>query len=308
MEIAMSNMVQYSVFPNCQNNCKFCLRRDRDTWDKDKMIARIKEIEHNIKLVDWKDKYKDGISLMGGEIFFIQDEEVQDVFLELINLVIEEILIPYKKTKISTVTNGIYEPNDFLFKAFDIIKNSVGIDRADINVSYDIKYRFDTEERRLRCLKTINEIHNRYNYNVGVQTILTQYFIDAVNNKIFDIKTFEENEIKGCQLTFLYPHPINPLLPPLDDFKFSRNSFLEFMTYLKKNFPRKYDNFYLSTINSAIYKETGVRDPLAGKEDAKPILSDGKEIINNQCNHSTLYQCYSDCNKCMLCDLLNLGR
>ena len=304
----MTNMVQYSLWPTCQNNCSFCLRLDRDIWKKDKMLKRIEEIKHNIRLVDWQDKYDGGISLMGGEIYFVEDEEVKQAFLSLIDDIIEIVLKPYDNTKISTVTNGMYDPNNLLFPTFDKIKENVGINRADINVSYDIKYRFSSEEKREQCLTTIRAIQERYDYCVGVQTILTQYLIDAINKNTFSIKSFEEKEIKGCQLTFLYPHPINPTLPPLNDFKFNRLSFIDFMVFLKYNFPRKYDNFYLSTINSAIYKETGARDPLAGKEDAQPVLSDGKEIINNKCNHSTLYQCYSDCDNCMLCDLISLGR
>ena len=36
------------------------------------------------------------------------------------------------------------------------------------------------------------------------------------------------------------------------------------------------------------------------------LIHDGKEIINSVCNHSTLYQCYADSDKCMLCDLNNI--
>lgn len=303
--------IQYSCWPNCNNCCKFCLRKERDNWDKDKQLARLTELINNVDYVDWS-KYTGGVSILGGEIFFVENEEVKAKFLEFIDRLIKKVIIPFKTTRISTVTNGIYDPNNLLFPTFDLIRDKVGIERADINVSYDIKYRFSNEERRLRCIKTINELHNRYNYQVGVQTILTQYFIDAVNNKEFDISKFENEEVKGNLLTFLYPHPINPILitkdNPMEDFKFNRKSFINFMLYLKTNFPFKYDNFYLSTINSAIRKLTGARDPLAGKDDMQPILSDGKEIINNECNHSTLYQCYSDCNNCMLCDLINLGR
>lgn len=305
----MSNVVQYSVWPNCNNNCKFCLRLQRDTWTKEKMIARLEEIKENIKIVDWKNKYKDGISIMGGEMFFITDMELKEKFLEFIKFIVENIIIPVPTTRLSFVTNGIYNPQNLLFLVLDYLKDTVGIHRVDINVSFDIKYRFDTKERENMCINTINAIRNRYNYVVGVQTILTGYFIEAVFNKKFDIKKFENKVIPGSQLTFLYPHPINPSLPALNDFKFTRENFLKFMFFLRENFKMKYDNFYLSTINSAIYKETGLIDPLAGKEKTlQPLLADGKEIINRNCNHSTLYQCYSDCDKCMLCDLLTLGK
>lgn len=44
----------------------------------------------------------------------------------------------------------------------------------------------------------------------------------------------------------------------------------------------------------------------AGTVDQNPRLSDGKEIINKKCGHSMLYQCYSDTDRCMLCDLEGL--
>ncbi|MDY2882589.1 MAG: hypothetical protein SOT71_08045 [Romboutsia timonensis] len=305
----MSKMVQYSLWANCQNNCKFCLRHDRTIWEPHKQVDRINEIRKNIRVIDWENTYNRGISLLGGEIFFVKDEEIIKNFLLLIDDICEIILKPVRTSRFSFVTNALYDPNTFLFKVLDRINETVGIERADINVSYDIKYRFDTLEKKKLCEKNIVKISKRYNYLVGVQTILTQYLIDAINKGEFNFDTQEKKVFKnGGMITLLYPHPINPELPPLNDFKFLRKSFIEFMNYLKINYPKKFENFYLSTINSAKLKETGARDPLAGKETAQPILSDGKEIINENCNHSTLYQCYSDCNNCMLCDLLTMGR
>jgi hypothetical protein len=44
-----------------------------------------------------------------------------------------------------------------------------------------------------------------------------------------------------------------------------------------------------------------------GDDSAKqqPRLTNDKRAINKKCNHSQLYQCYSDSKNCMLCDLLN---
>ena len=199
----------------------------------------------------------------------------------------------------------MYEP-DFFFKVFDRVRDEVGIGKADINVSYDIKYRFPSEEKRLQCINTINAIHNRYDYKVGVQTITTQYFIDKVMSGEFDIKRFEEDVIPGSELHLLYPHPINPKLPPLPDFQFKRKSLIDFALYLKNNLITHYLNFYWSTYNSGIYKFTGLINMEAGDE-GQPELSDGKEQINPKCGHSKLYQCYADSDKCLLCDLMSIG-
>ena len=43
-------MVQYSAWPNCNNNCKFCLRKNREVWNKDRLLQEIKKIMPNIIL------------------------------------------------------------------------------------------------------------------------------------------------------------------------------------------------------------------------------------------------------------------
>lgn len=136
--------------------------------------------------------------------------------------------------------------------------------------------------------------------------ILTQYVINQWKEGKFDIKNFIDNNIPGNQLCFLYPHPVQTGIK-LDDFNFNRKDFLQFLLYLKSSYPLVYYSFLHSTKNSATYKYTGLHD--RGREDAKeePVLSDGKEILN-KCRHSVLYKCYTDSDKCMLCDLYSLDK
>lgn len=300
------HMVQFGVWTNCCNNCDFCLREERIPYSKEKQLLWLERIKENIGLIDWKNKFSYGISLLGGELYFITDPELQESFLELIDIIIEKVLKVSEnpECRYSTVTNGLYDPA-FLYKVVDKIVEAVGITKVDINFSYDLKHRFSSEEKRLLCLKNINDFHDRYNYKVGVQMIMTQYLINEWKAGRFDVKTFEETIIPGNKLTFLYPHPIRTGLK-LDDFNFTRSDFLKFIRYLKNECYSTYYSFLQSTKNSCQFKYTGLRD--RGRKDAKemPQLSDGKEIINPKCGHSTLYQCYSDCDKCMLCDLINL--
>lgn len=296
-------MVQYSVWPTCNNNCKFCLREYRAVWGKPQMINRIQNIRKNIKLIDWERDFEHGISLLGGELYFVEDIEIQNEFLLLIDDIIEYILKVSKNplVRYSTVTNGIYNPN-FLFKVLDKINDKVGIKYADINFSYDLKYRYSTEEHRELCLENINKVHARYDYRVGVQTIVTQYFIDAVLSGEFCIDKFENEIIPGNLLTLLYPHEINTGIK-LPDFQFTRESFIEFLMFLKSNYPTHFDNFVSSTRNSSVFKYTGLK--AIEKEhdfEKKPILSGGKEEITD-CGHSILYRCYSNSDECMLCDM-----
>ena len=139
--------------------------------------------------------------------------------------------------------------------------------------------------------------------------ILTQYIIDAINNKEFNIDEFIQNNIPGNTLSFLYPHPINTSIK-LKDFFFSRKTFLPFIISLMNTHYEIYKNFVHSTLNSASFKYTGLSNKkqkyLYNDKYQLPILTDGKEQLNIKCGHSILYQCYTDSKKCMLCDLLEL--
>ena len=300
------NMVQYSVLPNCTNHCKFCLCRDKRVLPTSDIVDRIHKIAANIDYIDWKHKFNKGISLLGGEIYGYRDPVYEDEFLKLLDKICDKILkVAGLGSKYSTVTNGIYRP-DFLFRCIDKIVEKCGIKYVDVNFSYDIKYRYATEEARKLVITNINKFHERYNYTVGIQMILTQHVIESIFNKAWSLKDFLETEVPGNQLAFLYPHPIRTQELPLKDFFFKRVDFLKFLVYLEKEFPDIHMNTILSTKNSGTFKYTGLYNP-EDPVDAPAILADGKEILQN-CGHSVLYNCYADSDKCMLCDIEKLWR
>lgn len=300
------NMVQYSVFPNCTNKCDFCLLEDKRFRTLEEILKRIDDISKNLDCVDWKHMFFRGISLLGGELYGYRDPLYETRFLLLLKEICAKILKVSQLARYSTVTNGIYKP-DFLFRCVDLISNECGIDRVDVNFSYDLKYRYHTEEARKLALSNINAFHKRYNYKVGVQMILTQHVIDSVFSGNWNIKQFVEEEISGNQLVFLYPHPIKSNgSSNLSDFFFRRVDFLKFLMYLEKNFPDIHMNTILSTKHSGVFKYSGLYDPQKNAKQA-PVLADGKEVLQEKCNHSILYRCYVDePDKCMLCDIKSL--
>ena len=244
----------FGLWPNCNNNCKFCLRKNREVWSKERLLHEIDRVRQNIDFIDWKDKFADGISILGGEIYFITDPDIQDAYMLLVDDIIDKILFvsTSPRCRYSTVTNGMYDPA-FLFRVIDRIKERTGDMRfVDVNFSYDIKYRYPSEEKRLQALENIKLFRDRYDYTVGVQMILTQYLIDDIMSGKFDFKYFIEEELKGCNFCFLYPHPINTGFT-LTDFFFKREDFLKLCVYLKAEFPEIYNNMYSSTNASGVY-------------------------------------------------------
>ena len=308
-------MVQLGLHSKCCNKCDFCTIEENHLNQIDDILVEIERAKENIKFIDsceenWSNKYSDGISLLGGEIFFIKDEKYKQAILELIDVIIEYILKPSKdpNCRFSTVTNGMYDPEWLLFPVIDKIVDSVGIQYVDVNFSYDFKYRFQNESSRKLCENTINAFHKRYDYSCGIQMIVTQDVVDMYLNGWRTIDTVNKL-FPGNMISFLYPHPIHrgnnyAGEKNLDRFNFTRSSFLKFLSILKKEEPRVFESFLYSTRNSSVFKYTMMYEKMdSGTIDQRPRLSDGKEIINEVCNHSVLYQCYSDTNNCMLCDL-----
>ena len=297
------HMVQYGIWSDCCNSCDFCLRLNRENTSNKVKVELLSDIRENIRCIDWKGKFAYGISLLGGELFYVRNKEVQEEFLRLIDDIIEVVLLPGDDNcRFSTVTNGLYDP-EFLYKVMDRLRDAVGMHRVDVNFSYDLKYRYANETMRQKAHKNINDFHKRYNYKVGVQMILTQHVINLWKDGKFDVNKFMANNFPGCNLCLLYPHPIHTG-KQLKDFNFNRRDFLKFMSYLKQANYSMYLNFTNSVKNSSTFKYTGMRDK--GRDfdnDQQPILSDGKEVLNPKCGHSMLYTCYADSDKCVLCDL-----
>ena len=301
-------MVQYGIWPNCCNKCEFCLIKEEFLLTKEQQLDTIEKIIENISYIDWENEFSYGISLLGGELYYIKDKELQDKILELIDVIIEKILKVSKNPdcRYSTVTNGIYDP-EFLYRVIDKIVNAVGIGKVDMNFSYDLDFRFKNEDDAKLVLKNINDFHKRYNYRVGVQMIMTQKLINRWKFGNFDVNEFIEKNIPGNNLCFLYPHPIYRGNRNLKDFYFNRKDFINFVEYLKRENYDVFLSFINSTKNSAIFKYTGYTSysDKFNSVDNQPKLLDGKEELQ-QCGHSILYKCYSDCDKCMMCDINEL--
>ena len=300
--------VQYGIWPNCCNACDFCLNLREAFYGVEEQINMIKNVRHNIRLLDWKNTYYHGISLLGGELYFVKDKGIQEEFLGLIDDIIELVVCkengPY--CKYSTVTNGLYDP-EFLFKVLDKFEEKGLMSAVDLNFSYDLKYRFKTEERKKLCEDNIVKTVERYSdLKVNVQMILTQHLINEYNKNKNILKELEEKlHIESINLLFPHKHNTGKTLV---DFYLRRGDFLQFLYELNATDHKKVRQFVDSIVNVDDNALIGLyrRDKIEKNEiniDQLPMKEDNKTVINPKCGHSTLYQCYEDSNKCLFCDI-----
>ena len=306
-------MVQYGLWSNCTNQCDFCLLQDRKYRSEEERLNMLSSVKENIKLLDWKNKFSDGLSLLGGEVYYTDSEKVKESFLDLIELIIKEVLIKNKTAKYSTVTNGIYDSTILLEPTLDLMKKYNVLDQVDINFSWDLKYRFHTEESLQSMIKNVNLVYEKYGLIPFVQTCLTQYIIDAHLKGKFNIFDYQQEHFPHTNLSFLYPHKINTG-KEVPDFFFTRDSLFKFIKYLKDiNQNEIIQRLIQSVVNSSQFKYTGLwrRDSIYNQKNKhllqkcinqEPTL-ENKQILT-ECGHSDMYRCYIDSDKCMLCDLL----
>lgn len=305
-------MVQYGLWPNCTNSCDFCLLLDKNYKTVDERLHMLSAIKKNIQFVDWKNKFSNGISLLGGEIYYTESEKIKESFLDLIQNIIDIIIKPNKYTVYSTVTNGIYDSTILLEPTLDLFKKNQVIDQVDINFSWDLKYRFHDNISLQKMIKNVNMVYEKYNLIPTVQTCLTQYLIDAHLENRFNLKEYQKKYFPNTRLALLYPHKINTG-KEVPDFFFTRNSLFKFIKYLKNNNQHVLiQHLIQSVINSSQFKYTGlwIRDDIYKGNELKKEIEQAPTLENKQnlteCGHSDMYRCYTDSDKCMLCDLLTV--
>ena len=100
-------MVQYALWPNCNNNCKFCLRMNREVWSKKKILLEIRRIRENLDYIDWKDKFADGINRLE-DLKIDCNKKMEDLIVKkfAIDQKIENLEQPYRNILFFRYTRG----------------------------------------------------------------------------------------------------------------------------------------------------------------------------------------------------------
>lgn len=181
--IANTKFIQYQLWQDCRNGCKFCSEKNQISvnkiWSLNYIINKLDDPE----VFDYQE-----VGIIGGEIFDNQldNKDVEKLFYKLMDK-----LINMHFKKIYVATSLIFDINKHLIKFINyLIANNV-FDKVLFCTSYDIKYRFNTNAKKELWESNMLVLKKLYpTIKTHVETILTQYFIDSVLSKEFSIKDF----------------------------------------------------------------------------------------------------------------------
>ena len=196
--VAPNKFIQYQLWQDCRNGCKFCSERNQISVDKEWALKFILDKLNDPEVFDYEEA-----GIIGGEIFDnqLENEEVRKLFYE-----VNDKICSMHFKKIYVATSLVYDMKPYLIPYLIHLRELGVMDRILLCTSYDLKYRFNVpgkkelwESNMLQLRKDFPELKTH------VETILTQFFIDAVLNKTFSIDYIEPssgmyyNTKKDCE-------------------------------------------------------------------------------------------------------------
>ena len=291
-------MLQYLLWTNCNNSCKFCIRGDKlDAYTNTRdMLVSVEKAKTSILNQDWS-KYSGGVSVIGGELFFIEDKTLQIALKELFIIICDKVLSVRDSVHLVLISNLLYDIS-FLREVLDIFKERNLLSQVQLHVSFDTKYRFHSEAAKTLYYENLVKVRQIYpELVITVQCILTQYLIEAINNKEFSITEFEDRY--NVKFALLIPLKSN-LSIKLPDFLPKRRDFINLLLKISVENPLTFRRF----IDSARYAFIS-KDFIDTQNDEELIPSNSALLYPSvlKCGHCDIYQCYADSDKCMLCDM-----
>ena len=317
----MKKQLQFELWQECNNHCKFCYLGDSNLCTPRKI--KLKSLENTLAKLDDKsilDEY-DTIGFIGGEFFQGQmnDEEIRSKFMKLMEKTAS--LLKQKLIKFVWIyaTMTIGDQKDL----YDTLEKYGDCDGVWLLTSYDTVGRFHSkkmEENWRFHMKNIQKLYPKIRFNVT--TILTQDLIDKYLNNEFSFRDFSE-EFK-CEFFFkqcgLYKGMNKEqVVADFPEFLPKRSSFLKFLGKFRceesdiawdKMFNIKYraDALYrnFNTEDESMILNLRYKDRKA--EINIPKHSDAEETVLSKCGHAKTYSTYADCDNCMLCDKENIGK
>lgn len=286
----MKPIVEFLLWDNCNNHCKFCFLKEHNPCPSFLTDAeKLNSIRSVIQYIDGT-KFERGSSVLlcGGELFDTPlSPDTYHTFEDLMNLLVFRL---QDKTidQLYINTNLIYDIN-LLLMPFLVVLDSYGLlDRLHFTTSFDLVGRYKTLTDKQLFLNNIKEIKKAFpNLHIIANMVMTNYLCNLVLDDNIDILDLEEDI--GVEIN-LIPYIIlhDDLAPTsemvMETIKHVYNSDSALKQYTNKfsiNVPRillkYYDNHLVE------------------------MTSD-----TSKCGHSVNFKRYSKSGDCFICDLLKL--
>lgn len=185
--IAPTKFIQYQLWQDCSNGCKFCSEKCPTKADKVWSLSYILNCLEKEEVKDYEE-----VGIIGGEIFDYQLDDV--VVEELFYTLLRKICCMHFK-KIYIATNLIYDMDKHLVKCLNFLRDMGVADKVLICTSYDTKWRFDgfkcKRPKKWLFRKNMERLHKEFSdFRTHIEIILTGDFIDKVLSGDFDIAYF----------------------------------------------------------------------------------------------------------------------
>lgn len=194
--VAPSKFIQYQLWSECRNGCKFCLCQNQIPIDKEYALNFILD-----KLDDEEVFEFDEVGLIGGEIFDVEIDEpkVNALFYQVLDKISR---MHFKKIYIAT--NLIYDMDKHLVKCLEFLRERGVQDKVLICTSWDSNWRFSTAKKRMQWETNMQRLELEYpDFKKHIEIILTGDFIDLVLNNQFDIAEF--SRMCNARVDFIEP-------------------------------------------------------------------------------------------------------
>ena len=194
----MKKIYEFLLWNNCSNNCTFCHQRAHERKIDDKILNSKEQIEALLKckeqieallkckeFLDTSFEQGNHILLVGGEIFDIQNKDVQKQLMWLLLRVIEKMTLN-QIALLYLNTNLLYQNTDLLCWFLTMMKNNHLMNRLKFTTSYDMVGRFTSKERELLFYKNLKSIKDKYpEIHIVVNTVLTNEACKRIQEDTF---------------------------------------------------------------------------------------------------------------------------
>lgn len=309
----MSKILQYELWHECNNFCTYCtLGRANKSTPEELKLQSIKTTLEEIKTLKKGDVHT--LGLIGGEFFQgqLSTPNVKQEFFNLIKLI---------NTKLNdgdiecfwlnaTMTKG--DQKD-LYDTLDLIDKK---EKVWILTSYDSKGRFHNMDMFVTWVYHMNNLQELYpQIKRNTTMIVTGDFIKQylqgdlsieLFSRLYDTSVFLKTPVKPDDMCDMTRQEINE--------KFKYEFFpreIDFMKFLVKYLEREGESNYLNLFSNDLkaeelhknYNNEELRNVvfIRPKDYHETINSENKEIESLPCGHSSIYQCFSDSDKCAIC-------